>query len=71
VLELMECAMRQRGGSADVVRVGAAGGYSGIVSFVTALALASHYAVGRQAPILCIANEMPGRRLAALVRPAV
>jgi hypothetical protein len=74
VLELMEyasAAMRQRGGSADVVRVGATGGYSGIVSFVTALALASHYAVGRQAPILCIANEVPGRRLAALVRPAV
>ena len=74
VLELMEyasAAMRQLDGSADVVRVGAAGGYSGIVSFVTALALASHYAVGRQAPVLCIANEMPGRRLAALVRPAV
>jgi hypothetical protein len=74
VLELMEYAsatMRQLEGSADVVRVGATGGYSGIVSFVTALALASHYAVGRQAPVLCIANEMPGRRLAALVRPAV
>ena len=74
VLELMEyasAALRQQDGSADVVRVGAAGGYSGIVSFVTALALASHYAVGRQAPVLCIANEMPGRRLAALVRPAV
>jgi hypothetical protein len=74
VLELMECAsatMRQLGGSTDVVRVGATGGYSGIVSFVTALALASHYAVGRQAPVLCIANELPGRRLAALVRPAV
>ena len=74
VLELMEYAsatLRQLDGSADVVRVGAAGGYSGIVSFVTALALASHYAVARQAPVLCIANEMPGRRLAALVRPAV
>ncbi len=74
VLELMEyasAAMRQRGGSADVVRVDATGGYSGIVSFVTALALASHYAVGRQAPVLCIANEVPGRRLAALVGPTV
>jgi hypothetical protein len=74
VLELMEyasAALRQQGGTADVVRVGATGGYSGIVSFVSALALASHYAVGRQAPVLCIANEMPGRRLAALVRPAV
>jgi hypothetical protein len=74
VLELMEYAsggLRQQGAGVDVVRVGAAGGYSGIVSFVTALALASHYAVARQAPILCIANEVPGRRLAALVRPAV
>jgi hypothetical protein len=74
VLELMEYAsatMRQQGGGANVVRVGATGGYSGIVSFVTALALACHYAVGRQAPVLCIANEMPGCRLAALVQPAV
>lgn len=74
LLELMEYAsarLRQLDGSADVVRVGAAGGYSGIVAFVTALALASHYAIGRQAPVLCIANEMPGCRLAALVRPAV
>lgn len=74
VLELMEfasAAMRHLDGSADVVRVGATGGYSGIVSFVTALALASHYAVRRQAPVLCIANEVTGGRLAALVRPAV
>jgi hypothetical protein len=44
VLELMEyasTAMRQLDGGADVVRVGAAGGHSGIVAFVTALALAS------------------------------
>jgi hypothetical protein len=73
VLELMEyasTAMRQLDGGADVVRVGATGGYSGIVSFVTALALAPHYVVGRQGPVLCIANETPGRRLAALVRLA-
>lgn len=74
VLELMEyasAALRQLDAGADVVRVGATGGYSGIVSFVTALALASHYAIARQAPVLCVANEVPGRRLAALVRPAV
>jgi hypothetical protein len=70
-MEYATAAMRQLDGGADVVRVGATGGCSGIVSFVTALALASHYAVGRRAPILCIANEVPGRRLAALVRPAV
>jgi hypothetical protein len=74
VLELMEyasAAMRQLDGGADVVRVGVAGGNCGIVSFVTALALAPYFAAGRQAPVLCLANEMPGRRLAALVRPTI
>jgi hypothetical protein len=73
VYELMEYAattMRQLDGSEDVVRVGAASGACGIVPFVTALALGAHYAGVRQAPVLCLANEMPGRRIAALVRPA-
>jgi hypothetical protein len=72
VYELMEyaaTAMRQLDGSEDVVRVGAASGYCGVVPFVTALALGAHYAVARQAPVLCLANEIPGRRVAALVRP--
>jgi hypothetical protein len=73
VYELMEYAattMRQLDGSEDVVRVGAASGACGVVPFVTALALGAHYAGVRQAPVLCLANEMPGRRIAALVRPA-
>jgi hypothetical protein len=72
VYELMEYAattMRQLDGSEDVVRVGAASGACGVVPFVTALALGAHYAGVRQAPVLCLANEMPGRRIGALVRP--
>lgn len=72
VYELMEYAattMRQLDGSEDIVRVGAASGDCGVVPFVTALALGAHYAGVRQAPVLCLANEVPGRRIGALVRP--
>jgi hypothetical protein len=72
VYELMEYAattMRQLDGSADVVRVGAGTGSCGVVQFVMALALGAHYAGARGAPVLCVANEMPARRIAALVRP--
>ena len=72
VYELMEYAattMRQLDGSEDIVRVGAASGSCGVVPFVTALALGAHYAGVRQAPVLCLANEVPGRRIGALVRP--
>jgi hypothetical protein len=72
VYELMEYAattMRQLDGSEDVISVGTAVGNAGIVPFVTALALAPHYAAGRDAPVLCIASDMPGRRLVTLVRP--
>jgi hypothetical protein len=72
VYELMEYAattMRQLDGSEDIVRVGASSGACGVVPFVTALALGAHYAGARQAPVLCLANEMPGRRIATVVRP--
>jgi len=71
VYELMEYAatMRQLDGSEDVVRVGAGSGSCGVVPYVTALALGAHYAGARRAPVLCLANEVPGRRIAALVRP--
>jgi hypothetical protein len=62
--------MRQLDGSEDVVRLGAAGGNAGIVPFVAGLALASHYAAERKGIVLCIADEVPGCRLATLVRPA-
>ena len=72
VYELMEYAattMRQLDGSADIVRVGASSGACGVVPFVTALALGAHYAGARHAPVLCLANETPGRRIATLVQP--
>ncbi|KGF79930.1 hypothetical protein IA69_21125 [Massilia sp. JS1662] len=72
VYELMAYAattMRQLDGSEDIVRVGAASGDCGVVPFVTALALGAYYAGVRQAPVLCLANEVPGRRIGALVRP--
>jgi hypothetical protein len=72
VYELMEYAattMRQLDGSEDIMRVGASSGACGVVPFVTALALGAHYADARQAPVLCLANEVPGRRIGALVRP--
>ena len=72
VCELMEYAattMRQLDGSADIVRVGASSGACGVVPFVTALALGAHYAGARHAPVLCLANETPGRRIATLAQP--
>jgi len=71
VVELMEYAattMRQLDGSADVVRVGAGSGACGVVAYVTALVLGAHYAGVRRAPVLCLANDMPGRRIATVVR---
>ncbi|WP_413673168.1 hypothetical protein ACEN9H_30555 [Massilia cellulosiltytica] len=72
VYELMEYAattMRQLDGSEDIVRVGASSGACGVVPFVTALALGTYYAGVRQAPVLCLANEMPDRRIATVVHP--
>jgi hypothetical protein len=73
MLELMALAsasMPQLDGAADVVRVGVANGTCGAVPFVTALALARHQALERGAPVLCISNEDPYLRCAALIRPA-
>jgi hypothetical protein len=72
VLELMGLAagaMPQLDGEADVVRVGVATGTCSAVPFMTALALAHHHALERDAPVLCIGNEDPYRRCAALIRP--
>jgi hypothetical protein len=73
VLELMglaAAALPQLDENADVIRVGAAGGTCGAVPFMTALALARHHALERDAPVLCISNEDAYRRCAALIRPA-
>ncbi len=74
VLELMglaSAALPQLDEDADVIRLGAASGTCGAVPFMTALALARHHAVERDAPVLCISNEDAYRRCAALIRPAV
>jgi hypothetical protein len=72
VLELMGLsapALPQVDAADDIVRIGLGSGSCGAVPFVTSLALARYYALERGAPILCISNEDPMLRSAALVRP--
>jgi hypothetical protein len=52
----------------DAVRVGEACGACAAVPFVTALAIASHYALDEEGPVLCLSNEDPYRRSAALLQ---
>jgi hypothetical protein len=54
----------------DVVRVGVASGTCDAVPFITALALARHYVLEGKAPVLCVSNEDPYRRVVALIRPS-
>jgi hypothetical protein len=53
----------------DVIRVGLTSGTCGNVPFMTALSLARHYALERQAPVLFVRSEDPFQRTVALVRP--
>jgi hypothetical protein len=61
--------MPELDGADDVVRVGLACGTCGDVPFITALALARHCALERDAAVLCISNEDPYRRTVALIQP--
>lgn len=73
VLELMGCVaatMPRLDAVDDVVRVGEACGACDAVPFVAALALAAHCALDGGAAVLCLANEDPYRRSAALVLPS-
>ncbi|MEO7497265.1 MAG: hypothetical protein ABIT83_17340, partial [Massilia sp.] len=73
VMELMalaSAAAPQLDAVADVLRVGAGAGTCGTVPYMTALALAHQQAQERAAPVLCISNEDPYRRSAALIVPA-
>ncbi len=70
LLRLAGAATPQLDPDADVVSVGVASGTCGAVPYVTALALARYHATERDAPVLCISNEDPYRRCAALIRPA-
>jgi hypothetical protein len=72
VLELMSLAaptIPQLDAADDVIRIGLGSGSCGAVPFVTVLALAQHYARERSVPVLCISNEDPYLRAAALIRP--
>ena len=71
LLGLASAALPQLDDEADVLRLGAGCGTCGAVPFMTALAMARHHALERNAPVLCISNEDAYRRSAALVRPAV
>ncbi|KQV80588.1 hypothetical protein ASD15_11605 [Massilia sp. Root351] len=54
----------------DILALGNATGQAGNAGFLAALALARHEVQERGAPVLCIANEDPYLRCAALIRPA-
>ena len=54
----------------DILALGNATGQAGSAGFLAALALAWHEAQERGAPVLCMANEDPILRCAALIRPA-
>lgn len=69
LLGLASGALPQLDTDADVLRLGAGSGTCGAVPFVTALALSHHHAVERAAPVLCVSNEDPYSRSAALVQP--
>jgi hypothetical protein len=72
VLELMSLAaptIPQLDAADDVIRIGLGSGSCGAVPFVTVLALAQHYARKRNVPVLCISNEDPWLRAAALICP--
>ena len=72
VLELMALAaptIPKLDAADDVIRIGLGSGSCGAVPFMTVLVLAQHYARERGAPVLCISNEDPILRAAALIRP--
>ncbi|MCS0591648.1 hypothetical protein ACFQ09_25190 [Massilia norwichensis] len=71
VLELMEqvsVGCPQLDETDDVLRVGVASGTCGAVPFMAALALGRYYVTERGAPVLCVSNEDPYRRVVAVVR---
>jgi hypothetical protein len=73
VMELMSivtASTPQLDPGADVIGVAASCGSCGAVTFMTALALADAEAQDRAGPVLCISNEDPYRRCAALITPA-
>lgn len=70
LMHVVTAAAPQLDPGADVISVGASCGSCGAVTWLTALAVAGAEAQERAAPVLCISNEDPYRRYAALLRPA-
>jgi hypothetical protein len=70
-MRVVTAAMPQLDPGADVIGVGASCGSCGAVTWLTALAVADAEAQDRAAPVLCVGNEDPYRRYAALLRPAL
>lgn len=72
VMELMAAASAvqpQLDAAKDILALGNATGQAGGAGFLAALALARHESQTRGEPVLCIANEDPYLRCAALIRP--
>lgn len=70
LMHVVTAAAPQLDPGADVISVGASCGSCGAVTWLTALAVGGAEAQERAAPVLCISNEDPYRRYAALLRPA-
>lgn len=70
LMRLVTAAAPQLDPGADVIGVGASCGSCGAVTWMTALAIADAEARDRAGPVLCISNEDPYRRCAALITPA-
>lgn len=71
LMRVVTAAMPQLDPGADVIAVGTSCGSCGAVTWLTALAVADAETQNRAAPVLCIGNEDPYRRYAALLRPAL
>jgi hypothetical protein len=72
VAELMgfaSAALPKLDASEDIVCVGLSSGTCGAVPFLTSLALARHYVLEREGPVLCVSIEAAYRRHVGLVRP--
>ncbi|NGZ84936.1 hypothetical protein [Duganella aceris] len=70
LMNLVTATAPQLDPGADVIGIGASCGSCGAVTWMTALALADAEAQDRAGPVLCISNEDPYRRCAALITPA-
>jgi hypothetical protein len=70
LMHVVTAAAPQLDPGVDVISAGASCGSCGAVGWLTALALGDAEAQDRNAPVLCISNEDPYHRYAALLRPA-